>query len=87
MASDGGLSGAVGRGQNAQRRATVLAGELDGIAGVDDGPGVDDGDRRLERVDPLQEERTFLIVEEREPLVDRQHQLIRFNLGEVGGSR
>ena len=61
----------------------MLAGQLDGVIGVDDGPGVNDVDRRLERVDAFQKERAFLVIEDREPLIDGQHELIGFDLREI----
>ncbi len=58
--------------------------ELECEVGILDGPAVEHPHRSGEQVGALEEERSFLRIEEREALVGRALRLVRLNLREVG---
>jgi len=64
--------------------AADLARELGAEHRVHDPPGVDQAVRRVELLEALEEERPFLGIEQREPLVDGHLADVRLHLGEVG---
>jgi hypothetical protein len=72
--------------EEANRRASYLAGEFGPVARVHDGPRVQPGHRREHIKDllPFQEERAELGEEQWEPLVERDLRDIGFDLGKVG---
>ena len=76
----------VVRDDDAERRPADLAGQLAAEARVDDGPRVQQGQRRggLEDLLAFEEERALLGVEEREALVGLDLRLVRLDLREVG---
>ena len=78
---------AVVRHEGRPARRVELPGPSQAPAGRGDGPGVDGRHGRREEVDPLEEERPLLGVEEREPLVDPDLRDVRLDLGEVGVDR
>ncbi len=83
------LPGLVRREEHAGGVSPHLAGQLHRVIGIDDRAGVNHADRRLERVDPLEKERPLLGIEDRKPLIERQHELVGFDLREIriGGER
>src|SRR5205085_7181664 len=69
--------------QQAEGIAPGLAGQLDGVIGIDDRARVDGLNRRLKEVYAFEEERALFGEEDREALVGRDHWLIGFDLREV----
>ncbi len=77
----------IDRRQHGDVGAGELAGELQRRVGLHDRPRVDERVRHVEPIRALDEERTLLRIEQREPFVGRDLRRVGFDLREVGPHR